>query len=70
MGSKNRFTENIFSDKILTPFLLNHLIIQNFQYQDFFNKFQDKNPDIIIGWSLGGQLATRLIAKKIIPPNY
>lgn len=52
--------------------------IINFDYSNF-NNFEDFcteisnlkiNPEIIIGWSLGGQLSCRLIEKKILNPNY
>lgn len=35
----------------------------------FFKSLKDKNPDIIIGWSLGGQLALRAISEKILKPK-
>ena len=52
--------------------------IINFDYSrfsnidDFFNEIKKAkiNPEIIIGWSLGGQLACRLIENKILNPKY
>jgi pimeloyl-ACP methyl ester carboxylesterase len=53
-----------------------HKII-NFDYtrfsnvKDCFNEVENlsTNPDIVIGWSLGGQIAARLIANKILTPK-
>lgn len=37
---------------------------------DFFSEVAKKpNPEILVGWSLGGQLAIRLIAKEIFTPK-
>lgn len=39
--------------------------------EKFFAKVaeQNQNPEIVIGWSLGGQLAIRLIEKRILNPK-
>jgi pimeloyl-[acyl-carrier protein] methyl ester esterase len=38
--------------------------------EEFFSKIsQEKSPDILIGWSLGGQLAIRAIEKNILKPK-
>lgn len=38
---------------------------------DFFSAIRAKNlsPDVMVGWSLGGQLALRLIVQKILKPK-
>ncbi len=61
------FDHHHFSDFKVSSYnyFLNHCV------DDFFCEFSKtyKNIDCIIGWSLGGQLASRLIAKKIIKPK-
>jgi len=50
---------------------------QSFDYsrlnsvESFFSEIekQNFNPEILVGWSLGGQLAIRLIEKKILQPK-
>ncbi len=37
--------------------------------ESFFAEIKSQNPEILIGWSLGGQLAVRLIEKKILTPK-
>jgi len=39
--------------------------------EEFFAKIKSQklNPDILVGWSLGGQLAIRLIERKILQPK-
>jgi esterase/lipase len=52
--------------------------VVNFDYSrfenvdDFFGAISSLNinPDLVVGWSLGGQLACRLIEKKIVTPKY
>ena len=41
-------------------------------YQNFLtnNNFAHRQPHILIGWSLGGQIALRLIADKILQPKF
>ncbi len=51
--------------------------ITNFDYSQFSDtqecfdavKNLSVNPDVVIGWSLGGQIAARLIADKILNPK-
>lgn len=51
--------------------------ITNFDYSQFsdaqkcFDAIENLsiNPDVVIGWSLGGQIAARLIANKILTPK-
>lgn len=71
-GQKFDSLEFIFQDSIFDPFF-----ISSFDYsacnniEKFFSDIESKkiNPEIVIGWSLGGQLAVRLIEKKIIVPK-
>jgi pimeloyl-ACP methyl ester carboxylesterase len=61
----------------VTAKLANNYQIINFDYSQFYNiescflaiKNLEIDPEIILGWSLGGQIATRLIAKKIFSPK-
>jgi len=63
-------------ETIFETFPANFEII-NFDYSNFDNlddfflaiKKLPESPQIIVGWSLGGQLAARLIAKKILNPQ-
>jgi pimeloyl-ACP methyl ester carboxylesterase len=63
-------------EPLFSNFSSPHKII-NFDYIQFSNvkncfnavKNLSDNPDIIIGWSLGGQIAARLIADKILTPK-
>jgi pimeloyl-ACP methyl ester carboxylesterase len=69
-GQKFDSLEEIFSDKIFDPFFVasfNYSKLDN--VEEFFDKIRDEKPEIIVGWSLGGQLAIRLIAKKILSPK-
>ncbi len=71
-GQKSDSLEKIFSDSSFDSFSFS-----SFEYsalssvEDFFSTIQSKNinPDILVGWSLGGQLAIRLIEKKILQPK-
>lgn len=38
--------------------------------EEAFKALAHHTPDILVGWSLGGQLALRAIAQKIISPQY
>ncbi|MFT6332533.1 MAG: pimeloyl-ACP methyl ester carboxylesterase [Lentimonas sp.] len=73
-----------FSGWAQNPSSLDHLLsaysshqIINFNYSQFSNVDQcfkalensEINPEIIIGWSLGGQIAARLISQKIFNPT-
>ena len=71
-GQKFDSLEAIFSDSSFDPFFvsaLDYLALNS--VEEFFSlvKSQNLNPEIIVGWSLGGQLAVRLIEKKIIAPK-
>lgn len=68
-GQKHDSLKNIFSDSFFDPFFIDHLNYAKFSnIADFFSEVKKKNIDskIIIGWSLGGQLAIRLLEQKII----
>jgi len=64
--------ESIFDDReffdvsVSSYNYLKHSSIENF-FEAFSRKYQ--KLDCLVGWSLGGQLAVRLIAKKIIKPK-
>lgn len=71
-GQKFDSLEEIFNDQFFDPFFISSLDYSKFnQISDFFSNVstQKLNPDIVIGWSLGGQLAVRLIEKEIIKPR-
>ncbi len=71
-GQKSDSLETIFKESDFDPFF-----VSSFDYSTFDNvsdflenfKLQNSNPEILIGWSLGGQLAVRLIEQKIISPK-
>ncbi|MBL6664327.1 MAG: alpha/beta hydrolase [Rickettsiales bacterium] len=76
-GQKFDSLKVIFRNQNFDPSFFAQNPIIHFDYtkfnntQDFFKeiKFQNLNPKMVIGWSLGGQLAIRLIEKKIITPK-
>lgn len=79
-GQKFDSLEFIFSDSVFDPFFMGEnrsasLFSGNYplfnKVEEFFFqiKSQQINPEIAIGWSLGGQLAVRLIEQKIITPK-
>ena len=71
-GQKFDSLEFIFNEANFDPFF-----VSSFDYLQFdnFDKFvsnfqsQNLNPEIVIGWSLGGQNALRLIEAEIIKPK-
>ncbi len=72
-GQKFDSLEFIFNDPIFDPFFVSSLDYSKF---DDVEKFLDDvaardlvDPEILVGWSLGGQLALRLIEKKILKPK-
>lgn len=67
-GQKFDSLESIF-DPIFFVSSLNYSKFNN--VEKFFDEVATKNlnPDILVGWSLGGQLAARLIEKKILAPK-
>lgn len=76
-GQKHNSLEFIFRDAVFDPFFSdkNSIISSNYALfsgiEEFFSSIESQNinPDIVIGWSLGGQLAIRLIEKKILQPK-
>jgi len=71
-GQKFDSLEIIFNESIFDPFFVSS---ENYSTFDSTEKFfadiasKNLNPEIVIGWSLGGQLAIRLIEKKILSPK-
>lgn len=71
-GQKYNSLEVIFRELYFDPFFVTSFDYSSCQsVENFFNKVaaQNLNPEILVGWSLGGQLALRLIEKKIIAPK-
>jgi pimeloyl-[acyl-carrier protein] methyl ester esterase len=71
-GQKFDSLEPIFSESFFDPFFVSSFDFSTFDnVENFFAeiKSQNPNPEILIGWSLGGQLAIRLIEKKILVPK-
>jgi pimeloyl-ACP methyl ester carboxylesterase len=71
-GQKFDSLEFIFNESNFDLFFVSSVdySITN-SYEKFlsFVKNKNPNPDILIGWSLGGQLAIRLIEQKILNPK-
>ena len=71
-GQKFDSLEFIFSESSFDPFFVSSINYLKFTNSaDFFTeiKIQNPDPEIVIGWSLGGQLALRLIQEKILNPK-
>jgi len=71
-GQKFDSLEKIFHNQIFDPFFVSSLNYTAFDsVENFFADVdaQKLNPDVLVGWSLGGQLAIRLIEKKILTPK-
>lgn len=74
-GQKFDSLEFIFRDPIFDPIFFGQISSLNYSLfadvRQFFAsvKSQNLNPEILVGWSLGGQLALRLIEKKILNPK-
>ncbi len=72
-GQKFDSLEHIFSES----FFSSKFRVKSIDYsslrsaEEFFEEVDKKkiNPEILVGWSLGGQLAIRLIEKKILQPK-
>lgn len=75
-GQKFDSLESIF-DPIFLSKISPNAEIYSLNYSEFFDpeKFfaevdsEELKPEIVVGWSLGGQLAIRLIEKKILQPK-
>ncbi len=69
-GQKSDSLEIIFKESFFDPFF-----VSSFDYsalastESFFTEIKSQNPEILIGWSLGGQLSVRLIEKRILAPK-
>lgn len=71
-GQKSDSLEFIFDDKLFDPFFVSSLDYSRFNdVNEFFAEvaLSKINPEILVGWSLGGQLALRLIKKNICKPQ-
>lgn len=71
-GQKHNSLESIFSESCFDPFFVSSIDYSAYSSPDkFFEDIKSQNLDaeILIGWSLGGQLAIRLIEQKIINPK-
>lgn len=70
-GQKFDSLEKIFHDQVFLPFSVSSLDYSLFNSAEdlFFYTSSLKNPKILVGWSLGGQLAIRLIEKEIFAPQ-
>ena len=73
-GQKFDSLEFIFNDQTFDPFFVSSLDYSGFgEVGEFFefvrSELQNSQPEIVVGWSLGGQLALRLIEKKILTPK-
>lgn len=71
-GQKFDSLEFIFKESSFDPFFISSLDYSSFDDVEKFLSFvksQNLNSDILVGWSLGGQLAIRLITAKILKPK-
>lgn|GEM_PF-515299 len=71
-GQKFDSLEFIFEESNFAPFFVSSIDYSALtKTEEFFSlvKSQNLNPEILIGWSLGGQLAIRLIEQKILTPK-
>lgn len=76
-GQKFDSLKAIFKDPTFDPIFLEKNQITHLDYskfssvEDLFSSIKDQriNPKAIIGWSLGGQIAIRLIERKILAPK-
>lgn len=71
-GQKSDSLESIFDSRPFEEFSIRSFDYSTLNSTDsFFSSIKSLklDPEILIGWSLGGQLAIRLIEKKIINPK-
>lgn len=74
-GQKFDSLEFIFREANFDPIFFDSISSLNYSaindVEKFFSevKSQNLNPEILVGWSLGGQLALRLIERKILNPK-
>lgn len=71
-AQKSNSLENLFLENFKEFEVINFDYSKFNNLKDFFAAIQNLKikPEIIAGWSLGGQLACRLIAQKILNPKY
>jgi pimeloyl-ACP methyl ester carboxylesterase len=71
-GQKFDSLEFIFKESNFDPFFISSLDYSSFVDVEKFFSFvesQNLNLEVLIGWSLGGQLAIRLVKEKILKPK-
>lgn len=71
-GQKFDSLEFIFKESNFDPFFVSSLDYSGFDgVEKFFSfvKSEKFSPEILVGWSLGGQLAIRLIEQRILNPK-
>lgn len=71
-GQKFDSLEFIFNESNFDPFFVSSVdysVLNAYEKFLSFVKSKNFNPEILIGWSLGGQLAIRLIEQKILNPK-
>lgn len=71
---KNSFEDNFFDSGFIKNissfnYTASHNFLDLINHIKSHNNFDIFQPDVIIGWSLGGQIAVRLIEKKILSPK-
>ena len=62
--------EALFDNKNCRLFSINYSAFHSYQNFVVNHHFLHHQPHILIGWSLGGQIALRLIADQILQPKY
>lgn len=65
-GQKPKALQNVFTNK--DTIALNYLETKNFE-DLLTSDLKAYDNDVVIGWSLGGQVAVRLIEKQILKPK-
>lgn len=73
-GQRYDALSSIFDCDLFQNFQVKHYNYQKFVnldnfFDDFSDQFSKIEIDALVGWSLGGQLACRLIASKIVNPK-
>jgi len=70
-GQSFNSIEDSFCQEIRQKYLINSLNYSNYSSFSAFSESlnTDIDPHVLVGWSLGGQLALRLIFKKIFNPK-
>ncbi len=71
-GQKFDSLEPIFSDEKFSDFTIESVDYSKFHgFEEFFTNFknQNKDCDILLGWSLGGQICLKLIEMGLLNPK-